>query len=81
MCHMTADSHDELIAMAKRIGVQVKWIQYEGTWKEHFDICKSKRALAVKQGAIELNTLKEAADHIKRRRERANIITHDPCER
>jgi hypothetical protein len=53
MCHMTADTHAELVAMARAIGVQVKWIQYEGTWKEHFDICKSKRALAVRHGAKE----------------------------
>lgn len=71
MCHMTADSHDELIAMADRIGVARRWIQYPGTWREHFDICKSKRALAVASGAIELNTLSEAAAHISRRRKAA----------
>lgn len=68
MCHMTADTHGELVAMADRIGVARKWIQYAGTWKEHFDICKSKRALAVRFGAVELNTLEQAAEHIRRRR-------------
>jgi hypothetical protein len=54
MCHMYADTHEELIAMADTIGVQRKWIQYPGhPVKEHFDIAKSKRALAVKAGAIE----------------------------
>lgn len=51
MCHMIADTHDELIAMAEKIGVKTKWIQAEGTYREHFDICKSKRALAIKAGA------------------------------
>lgn len=70
MCHMTADTTEELVAMADKIGVQRKWIQYPGTWKEHFDIAKSKRALAVKFGSIELD-MKEAAEHIRRRREAA----------
>lgn len=56
MCHMGADTTEELIAMAVAIGVQVKWIQDRGTWREHFDIALSKRALAVKNGAIEVTT-------------------------
>jgi hypothetical protein len=55
MCHMLADSTAELLAMADRIGVQRKWLQSAGTPKEHFDIALSKRALAVKAGAIEID--------------------------
>jgi len=51
MCHMLADTPEELRAMAKAIGVDEKWIQKEGTYREHFDICKSKRALAITAGA------------------------------
>ncbi len=54
MCHMFADSTEELQAMADRIGVQRKWIQYPGTIREHFDIALSKRALAVAAGAVEI---------------------------
>lgn len=54
MCHMSADSTEELLAMADCIGVQRKWIQSAGTWKEHFDICLSKRAKAVKAGAVQV---------------------------
>ena len=54
MCHMVADSTDELLAMADRIGVQRKRIQKAGTFYEHFDICLSKREKALKAGAIEL---------------------------
>ena len=54
MCHMIADSHDELIAMADKIGVARKWIQYPGTPREHFDICLAKKKLAVSAGAIEI---------------------------
>ncbi len=58
MCHMMADSTEELLAMADAIGVKRKWIQYPGTWKEHFDICRSKRALAVQRGAIEMDAVR-----------------------
>lgn len=58
MCHMIADSTDELLAMVDRIGVQRKWIQKPGTPREHFDISLAKRALAVRHGAIEI-TLRE----------------------
>jgi len=55
MCHMIADSHDELLAMVDKIGVQRRWIQKPGTYWEHFDICLSKRSKAVEAGAIELS--------------------------
>jgi len=61
MCHMWADTDEELLEMADKIGVQRKWIQGHPTlsfgkhrnasWV-HFDIAKSKRALAIKLGAI-----------------------------
>lgn len=54
MCHMMANTTPELLAMADRIGVQRKWIQNSGTVYEHFDVCRTKRTLAVKAGAVEL---------------------------
>jgi hypothetical protein len=54
MCHMIADSPDELHAMADRIGVARKWFQQPpkaSFW--HYDIAKSKRAEAVAAGAVE----------------------------
>jgi Protein of unknown function (DUF4031) len=59
MCHMLADTYEELIAMADKIGVQRKW--YQGLAKAsspHFDIAQSKRALAVARGAIEIDRYK-----------------------
>lgn len=54
MCHMWADTLAELLAMADAIGVRRKWLQQppKASWV-HFDICKSKRALALRRGAIE----------------------------
>jgi Protein of unknown function (DUF4031) len=52
MCHMVADTHHELVEMARKIGVAVFWIQKMDTADEHFDICKSKRARTIAAGAI-----------------------------
>ncbi|WP_447751700.1 DUF4031 domain-containing protein [Pseudomonas nicosulfuronedens] len=54
MCHMVADTEEELLAMADKIGVARRWHQYPGADKSHFDICLSKRALAVAAGAVEI---------------------------
>lgn len=61
MCHLWADTLDELLAMVDRIGVQRKWIQGHPTlsfgkhrnasWV-HFDIALSKKALAIAAGAV-----------------------------
>lgn len=55
MCHMIADSRTELLAMVDKIGVQRKWMQKRGTKYEHFDICLSKKILAIRHGAIEIS--------------------------
>ncbi|WP_158966197.1 DUF4031 domain-containing protein [Chachezhania sediminis] len=60
MCHMVADTTAELLAMVDEIGVARRWIQALGTRREHFDICMSKRALAVKHGAVEIDRRKLA---------------------
>ena len=51
MCHMLADSDEELHAMAQRIGVARRWHQKPGTAQSHYDICLSKKALALTAGA------------------------------
>lgn len=67
MCHMIADSCEELLDMAQKIGVARRWIQHRGTYREHFDICLSKRKLAIAAGAVELSQ-KELARMIMARR-------------
>lgn len=61
MCHLWADTLDELLAMVDKIGVQRKWIQGHPTlsfgkhrkasWVQ-FDIALSKKVMAIKAGAI-----------------------------
>lgn len=74
MCHLIADTHEELVAMADKIGVAQKWLQNPGTHKEHFDICLSKRAKAIQLGATEL-TVRELATLVNQKKYDSNHKT------
>ncbi len=52
MCHLIADSREELDAMADRIGVARKWVQYPGTYREHYDVGIGARAKAGAAGIL-----------------------------
>jgi hypothetical protein len=54
LCHMLADTPDELHAMDDRIGISRHWLH-----GDHYDICLITRAIAVKAGAVEI-TKREA---------------------
>jgi hypothetical protein len=54
MCHMLADSPDELHEMADRIGMARKWYQHDAS-TPHYDLPKEKRAEAIAAGAIEVD--------------------------
>ncbi|WP_430293046.1 DUF4031 domain-containing protein [Pseudomonas sp. B1-22] len=69
MCHMVADTEEELLAMADKIGVARRWHQYPGADKSHFDICLSKRSLAVAAGAIEIEG-RQTAEIVRAKRQR-----------
>ncbi|MGC4059396.1 MAG: DUF4031 domain-containing protein [Aquabacterium sp.] len=68
MCHMLADTDEELHAMADTIGVARRWHQKPGTPHSHYDICKSKRVLAIKAGAQEIDRA-QLGEILKRKRE------------
>jgi hypothetical protein len=65
MCHMFSPDPDALHAMADRIRVQRKWFQNPATMPKvswpHYDICQSKRALALTAGAVELDRYQTVA--------------------
>lgn len=68
MCHMLADSDEELHAMATKIGVQRKWWQSpEVSSGSHYDIALSKRNVAVYYGAVEITQRQAAAMNARRR--------------
>lgn len=72
MCHMIADTEIELHNMARRIGVARKWFQDPATMRKvshpHYDICLSKKALAVSFGAVEITQRQCAAMQSTRQR-------------
>lgn len=72
-CHLLADSLDELHTFAKQIGLKKAWFQEPPKTKyPHYDINESRRLVAIKKGAIEINrrdtilkakALKDEYDH------------------
>lgn len=52
MCHMFCADRESLHAMADKIGVARRWFQNKPGFP-HYDICKVKRAEAVRLGAVE----------------------------
>ncbi len=55
MCHMMADTDDELHQMADEIGMKEEWYQHD-----HYDIALSRRKIAVQLGAVEI-TMRDMA--------------------
>lgn len=68
MCHLWADTMDELFAMVDGIGVQRKWLQQplKASWV-HFDIALGKKAMAIERGAI-LTDKYGPSEHVSRQR-------------
>ncbi len=54
MSHMMADTAIELFDMADAVGLKREWFQ--DTRLPHYDLSQTKRALAVKMGAIEVTS-------------------------
>lgn len=50
--HLLADTHDELEAFARLLGLRPEWIQHEGRAIEHYDVTDTVRARALKLGAV-----------------------------
>jgi hypothetical protein len=53
MCHLVADTLEELHAMADRIGLRRAWFQPNS--HPHYDVSRSKRALTIQAGVIEVD--------------------------
>lgn len=80
MSHMVADTREELDAMADRIGVARRWLQYPNTWKEHYDIAMVARRQAVANGAVEISVDVMAAMNCRRRKTGVLGLPHDALE-
>lgn len=55
MCHMMADTEEELHAMAERLGLRREWFQAKHGKTPHYDVSTGKRELAVAAGALEVD--------------------------
>jgi hypothetical protein len=51
MCHMLADTIEELHEMADKLGLKRKWFQGAAS-TPHYDICLAKRDQALALGAV-----------------------------
>jgi len=68
MCHMVADTDQELHEMAARIGVARRWWQSpEKTSGSHYDIALSKKALAIAADAVPITWRECGAMNTRRR--------------
>lgn len=65
MCHLIADTPAELHAMAATIGVARRWYQKAASFP-HYDICLSKRALAIRAGAVSVTDRKTFVARMQR---------------
>lgn len=66
--HMFADTTDELVAMAKALGLRPDWIQKAGTHREHFDLTEPKRLEAIRLGATQITYPWDVAELLQRKR-------------
>lgn len=63
MCHMFATTNEELEEMRKKLQLSKSWEQKpRASIGPHYDIAKSKRAEAIRFGAIACDTIEEEID-------------------
>jgi hypothetical protein len=70
-CHMWGDTRGELDDFASRMHMRPEWVHVDRDGVAHYDLTGSKRSQAVRLGAREVNTLKEAGALIRRLRAEA----------
>ena len=67
--HLYADTSEELAVFAFKLGLKPEWLQYAGSWKEHYDVTDEKRQLAIKLGAVPV-TYRETGVYMLSKRKR-----------
>lgn len=79
MCHMVADTLEELDSMALAIGMKTAWRQNSGTGKEHYDVALGKRKRAIALGAVSITRV-QLSYMIMARRMGFGLCTPDTAE-
>jgi Protein of unknown function (DUF4031) len=72
--HLFADTHEELMAAAQKIGLNPRWLQHPGTPMEHFDVTTGKRNLALAKGVAKPVGLEFTGEFITSRRHSADKV-------
>jgi hypothetical protein len=68
MSHLTADTPEELHAIADQLGLQRSWYQDKGDGRWHYDVSDTKRNEAIQSfGAVPI-TLREMGAYVSTRR-------------
>jgi hypothetical protein len=73
MCHMMADTLEELHAMADKLGMKREWFQNDSD-HPHYDLSQSKRQLAIQFGAVEVDSRQLVELVRKWRKSRMNTV-------
>ncbi len=83
--HLTADTMEELLAFAKKIGLRAAWLQRQCRLAEcrpcphwHFDVTDGMRAKAVGHGAQQVS-MAAFGDVIRARRQAMRREAGEPC--
>ena len=68
-CHLTADSEEELHALAAQLGLVRQWFQSKPgrPWSDHYDLPEDVRVQAIACGALPLSTREMARRQAKLR--------------
>jgi len=65
-CHMTADTVEELHAMARRLRLRRAWFQ-DHPLHPHYDLTGGKRKLALEMGAVFVPAKEQARQRLRAR--------------
>jgi hypothetical protein len=81
--HLQADTLDELHAFAESLGLKRPWFQSRPgrPWNDHYDLTRSKRALALRLGAIAEDALASGRRTAARVRAQAEAAGHRGAHR
>lgn len=76
--HLMADTSEELVAFARTLGLNTRWIQKAGTPLEHFDVTEPKRQHALRLGAVPIRYGSEGAGLTRAKRDGVpfDLATH-----
>lgn len=82
MCHMWADTEEELHAFANRLGLRRSWFQEppKASWK-HYDISLGVKMEALAAGAVLTDKYGPAEFEARRTGDKARLVTIEAARR